>query len=125
MLFIFLPEVADRRDNRVCSRAAESTERGFSQKLREFLEFLQISHLPLTVGDTVENVEHLRDSLSAGGTFTAGFVPQKGEKILCHVDHAGVLVHDNHTTRPHHGAMPGQFIKVHLCVHKVCGDASA
>jgi acyl carrier protein len=65
--------------------------------------------------DLAELILQLEDALGADaarGALATGLVDGELEEELGHVDHAGVLVHDDEATRAHHAAAGGEVVVV-------------
>ena len=56
----------------------------------ELLQQLDISLSPLALADSRQDRKHVCNALTAGRAFAARFTGQEFEKILGHVDHAGI-----------------------------------
>ena len=62
---------------------------------------------------------------AAGGALAAGLVDGEVEEELGHVDHAGVLVHDDEAAGAHHGADGDEVVVIDLGIDEARGDAAA
>ena len=68
------------------------------------IEALDVALLALAAADALEDLEHPLGADAAGRALAAGLVLREVEEEAGHVDHAGVLVHDDHAAGAHDGA---------------------
>ena len=52
--------------------------------------------------DTIEDVEHMASTDSAGHTFAARFILSELQEVLGDIDHAVAVVHHDQTARSHY-----------------------
>ena len=109
---IFLPEVADCRENRVRGGLPQPAEGGVFNLLAQFDQAFNIAFLTVTFGDTGENFEHPFGSDAAGSTLSAGLFLHEFEKVAGYVDHTGVVVHYNQSAGAHDGTEFAQRIVI-------------
>ena len=71
---------------------------------RQAQELVDVSVLPRAPDDAVEDLEHALGALAAGRALAARFVLREVEEEPGDVDHAVVLVEDDHAAAAHDGA---------------------
>ena len=125
MLLVFLTEIADGSQYRVGRRLPQSAKRTRLNLLAHLQEQVNVLHLAPPVGDIVQDVQHLFRPQTAGNALTAGLVLGKGEEIAGDIDHAGLLVHDHHTPRPHNRARLSQRLVVDGLVDHAGGQTAS
>src|SRR5512139_2281396 len=63
---------------------------------------------PSPGGDVIEDLIHSLSPFAADEALTTRLLLEESHKVLGHVDHAGVLIHDDHSTRTHDRSRLGQ-----------------
>ena len=125
MCFIFVAEVAQRRENRIGSRLAESAERTHLDRFRRFFEESKRILVRVALRDIVEERKHLLGSFTAGNAFSAGFVLRETHEELRHSRHTGLLVHHDQAAGTDHRADTLQRVKIKRQVNHLLCEASA
>src|SRR5512136_2941708 len=67
---------------------------------------------PSPGGDLVEDLIHSLSPFTADETFTTRLLLEESHKVLGQVDHAGVLIHHDHSTRTHDRSRLGQALVI-------------
>ena len=116
MSLVLIPKIADRREHWIRSRLSQAAVRGLFYMLAQLLQSFDILHLPFSLDDSIQNIEHHLHPDSARNTFAAGFIDRKVSEESGCIDHAGRIVHDDQTPRAHH--RPGfiERVKIDLCI---------
>ena len=122
---VLVAEVADVGQHRVGRRLAEAAERRLLDRLAEVDEALDVALLALAVADARDDLEHALGADAAGRALAAALLLDEVEEEARHVDHAGVLVHDDEAAGAHDGAELGQRLEVDRRVEVLLGDAAA
>jgi hypothetical protein len=97
-------EIFQGRLHRIRCRLAEAAQSAFLHGLTEFLQQIDMFRFAPAFTYFLEDTQHLMCAESARETFAAGFGLSECEKIAGHIDHAGILIHDHHSSGPHNGA---------------------
>ena len=118
-------EVADHRQHRVGRRLAEAAQGGLLDLLAEVDEPLDVALFALAVADARDDLEHALGAHAARRALAAALILDEVEEVARHVDHAGVLVHDDEAARAHDGAQLLQVLVVDRHVEVLLGDAAA
>ena len=82
----------------------ETAERGVGNHPGQVLQHIEVLKGALSRDDPFENFKHPAGSLAAGHALAAGFVLCEVHKEPRHLDHAGVLVHNDEAARSDHRA---------------------
>ena len=97
MSFILIPEIVESTQYRVRSGLSEPAEGGgfdvFAQPFQKF----DISLSALALGNPLEDFEEPLCAYPAGYAFSARLELGKCEELFCNIDHAIVLIEDDHT----------------------------
>jgi len=97
MGFIFIPEIADGGQDRVGGSLTQAAQRTGFYRRAQLLEHFDIAFLPVPAGDVIQSLIHALDAFTTGRALAAGFEPGKVKEVAGDIDHAGALVHDDHT----------------------------
>jgi hypothetical protein len=122
---ILITEILEGTQNRIRSRAAQGAQGTIDDSLGHGLQKFNVTRLSLAFADIMQDFIHPVNPFPARNTLTAGFKFEEIDEIPRYIDHAGAFIHDNHTTRTHHGAGFPQRIKIHGNIYETCGQASA
>ena len=85
--FVLVPEVAQRRKDRVRRGLSESAESSCLDRFGKFLELFYVAVLSFALCNGGEHFEHALRSFTAGGAFAAGFRLCEVEEELGYVHH--------------------------------------
>ena len=110
MEFVFLPKMLDGGQDRIGAGLAQAAERGGLHRLADALQLFDVSLPTFSPGNSGQDFEHLGGPQTAGRAFAAGFILGEGEEITGNIHHAGILIHDDHPARTHHGAHLAQGV---------------
>ena len=76
-------------------------ERTCFYRFRQVFQSLDISFLTFPLRNASQNIYHLFSSNPAWHTLSARFLLGKVQKILGHINHTCILIHDDHSPRTH------------------------
>ena len=124
MRLVLLSKILQGGQDRVGSRFPEPAQRRHLNLLTQSLDLLQVLRLALPSRQPVEQGVELIYSLAAGDTLPAGLLHQELEEVLRHVDHAGAIVHHDHSAGAHHGARLRKRIEIDGKIEIVLSEAS-
>ncbi len=112
MCLVLVPEIAERGEHRIGGTLPEPAEGGLLYNSGQVFQFhhhlephqvlLFSCHRGVGRDDLLEDFVHSLGPFPAGDALSAGFIRGKGEKILGHIDHTGVFIHDHDSARAHH-----------------------
>ena len=122
---VLLAEELECCKNRVGSSLTETAEGVSLDIVAELLELVYILESSVTAGDLVKKLKETLGSNAAGSALAAGFVNGELKEELSHINHAGILVHNDKSAGSHHAADGNEVIVVNLGVDKRSGDTSA
>ena len=109
---VLLAEVLDGGEHRVGRRAAEGAERAVDDVVAELLEQLDVALAAVAGDDAVEHLEHALGAEAAGHALAARLLLREVEEEARQVDHAGLVVDDDHAAGADDGAGRGQALVV-------------
>ncbi len=122
---VLVAEVAERRKYWVRGCLTESTKRISPYLVGKKLKLLNVSLDAFALRDALKYFEHALRSYFAEGAFSAGFCLSEVEEVARYVDHAVVLVHDDHAAGAHDSAGRGERVIVDYGINVVSGDTAA
>src|ERR1022692_4663652 len=122
---VFLGEVAQCAQHRVGGRYTQPAQAGVPQEIAEVLDHGDILLAGLETSDLGEQFVHLVSSHAARNTLAAGLSHAEVHEVLGHVDHAGTVVHHDHSAGTHDGTDPGQRFVIDRHIEKFRRDATA
>ena len=125
MSFVFVAEIAERRQDGVRGGLAEPAERPLPHRGRQGLEAGQVGRLSVAGRDPGQDPGHGAGPDAAGGALAAGLFFGEPLEIEGDVHDAGVLVHDDHPAGAHHAPGGLQAFVVDGQVEHRFGDAAA
>ena len=103
----------------------EGAEAAVLHDFGDLLEQLNIPGLALSLGDSFESLQRSPQPFAAGRAFAARFLCQEGDEVPGDVHHAGLIVHDDHAARTHHGSRFGQAVEIDRHVEVRFGQTAA
>ena len=104
--------------------AAQPAERRLLHQEPQPLQLGQVFQRALAGGDLFEDLQHPHAAFAAGRTLAARLVLREGHVELGDVDHAVVLVEDDHPAAAHDRAGLGQAVEIDGDVDPLGGDAA-
>ena len=107
-----MAEVAQGAEHRVGGRLAQAAEAGVLDHIAERLELMQVGPCPDALTDPLQEPVELDRAGAAGDALAAGFVHAEFHEEPGHVDHARVLVHDDHAAGAHDRPDLGQRLVI-------------
>ena len=122
---VLIPEVVDGGQNGVRGGLTQTAEGGVFDDLAEVLQQGEVFHGAVTLGNAAKDFAQALVTDTARGALTAGFLHGEVEVELGDGDHAGGLVHDDHTAGAHHGAGSHEVVVVDRGVEELLGQAAA
>ena len=125
MVFVFVPEVFDRRKNRVWSCLSKTAERAVLDLACQFFQQFDIAVSAFASGDPFEDFQHSLGADPAVVTLTAGFVAGEVQEVSRHVNHTGIFVHNDHTAGAYNRA---GLVDIFVCnrrVDQACRNTAA
>lgn len=96
---ILIAEELQSRENRVRRGLTESAERVCLYVIAELFHSVDILKSALTLGYLIKHLIKALDTHTAGSALSAGFVDREFKEELRHIDHTGVLIHNDEADR--------------------------
>ncbi len=121
---VFLAEELERCQHRVWSSLSQAAQRVRLDVVAEFLDAIKVLHGALALRDLVEQLKKPLGANTTRRALATGLIDGEFQEELGHVNHAGVLVHDDEATGAHHATNGGEVIVVNLGVDQTRGDAT-
>ena len=126
VLFILGPEIPQGGKHGVGRRLPEPAERGVLDRAGQLLRGRSRSSMAAFPSrDPLDDLPHPLRPFPAGNALAAGLVAEEIQEILGDIDHAGLLVHDDHAARAHDRAGLGQALVIDGQVEHLLGQAAA
>ena len=94
---VFIAEMPDGGQHRVRRRLPQAAQRGILDLVAEIDQPLDVTFFAFAFADAVEDLQHALGAHAARHALAARLVLDKVQEVARHVDHAGVLVHDDQT----------------------------
>src|SRR5512133_2260863 len=101
VLQILVSEVPQCSKNGIWRGLAEATESTFLDRVSQGSKGHQIFGVALSMADSFKYFHHVSCAYPAGNTLSAGLLLGKIGEVFCHVDNAGVFVHDDKPAGTH------------------------
>ncbi len=112
VLLILITEIVQRTQNRVRRRLPQAAHGCVLHNLGQLLEKVYLFRCCCSLGDVVEDLVHPLCPFAAREALATRLILEKAHEVLGHIDHAGVLVHDDHAARAHDRSRLGQAVVV-------------
>ena len=97
MIFIFIAEVFQRRKNRVWSCLSETAHGAVLDLSCQFFQEFDVAIFSLAFCDSFQDLQHSLGPDTTVVALSAGFVSRKVQEVSCHIYHASILIHYDHT----------------------------
>ena len=104
VLFVFLAEVAHRREHRIRRRLSQAAQRANLHRASQFLQQVKRVCIGAAFNHVVEQRKQLLGSFAAQHALAAGFALRKLHEEARNAHHAGALVHHHQAAGADHGA---------------------
>ncbi len=112
MTLVFVSEVPECAEYGIGGRPAETAHCRVLHSRGQFLKENHLLERSFACRDVLQDFMHSLGALSTREAFSARFILQEFHEVLRDIDHAGVLIHDDHAARAHDRARLGQAVVV-------------
>jgi len=97
-------EVFQCADDRVGCTLTQATQAVGSNLLTQLFQQFDVPIFAFPGTDAVQDIEDPPGANTARGTFSTTLILCKFHEEAGNIHHAGFIIHDDHTTRTHHGS---------------------
>ena len=125
MGFILIPEILDRRKDRVGRALAKTTQRCVLHGVADPLQQFNVSFSSSAFTDIRQDLQHPPQAFPAGRTLAAALLTEEIRIIPGHFHHTASVIHNDHTAGSHHSAVLCQRIKIHLQIQHALRNTAA
>ena len=123
--FVLVAEILERRQDRVRRRLTERAHCVRLDVVAELFHLIEILERAVAGRDLVEHFEKASRTDTARRALAAALVDREVEEEARDVDHAGRVVHDDHTAGAHHSADLDQVVIIDRQIEILRRDAAA
>jgi hypothetical protein len=80
---------------------------------------------PFSIANSIQDLEHLPDTLTAWDAFAARLIREEFEKIPGDIDHIGILIQDQHAACSNRSSQFCQLVEIQRRVDETLGNRSS